>query len=309
MTKRILGGLAAAIVMTGFAAQAQMTPDLAAANRAIGKANDQPATAKIYGPLAEQPPYREARITRDLTYGALPNNQLDVFQPAAPGKPRAVVIYISGGAGFRTSGDKNLPTAAAFYDNMMLWAVKHDLVGVNTDRRPWQKMPWDTGATDIAAMVRWVKANIARYGGDPDRIFLFGHGYGGSEVTTYLAHPQFWDGAEPGVKGAILLSAPFNIQPLMGPPGARAGTPMFDPEHSNLEGLKASKVPLYLGSAEFDEDATKQSADLLRQELCKASCPGYGLFKDHQHISVTYSFNTADTSVSGPILDWIRSRK
>ena len=307
--KRTLALLAATLAFSSSIAVAQMTPDLVAANRAIGKANDQPSTAKIYGPLAEKPPYAEAKITRDLAYGPSPQNMLDVFQPTAAGAPRPVVIYISGGTGMRTSGDKNLATSDAFYDNIMLWAVKQGMVGLNTDRRPWQKMPWDTGATDIAAMVKWARANVARYGGDPNRIFLFGHGYGGTEVTTYLAHPQFWGGAAPGVEGAVLISAPFNLAPLMGPPGARAGTPMFEADHSNLEGLKALKLPLYMGSAEFDEDATKASADLLRQELCKTACPAHGLYEDHQHISVTYSFNTADKSVSGPVADWIRSQR
>jgi hypothetical protein len=70
--------------------------------------------------------------------------------------------------------------------------------------------------------------------------------------------------------------------------------------------MKALALPLYLGSAEFDEDGTKTSADLLRQELCRKTCPAYDLYKDHQHISVVYSFNTPDDSVSGPVLQWIR---
>ena len=301
--------LSAAIIsaLLPIAAYSQVPADLAAANRAIGKANDQPTTAKLYGPLAETPPYRYAKITRDLSYGSDSNNMLDVFQPAKDGKPRAVVIYVSGGTGMRVSGDKDLATAGAFYENIMLWAVKHDMVGVNTDRRPWQKAPWDTGARDVAAMIQWVKANISRYGGDPNRIFFFGHGYGGTQLTTYLAHSEFWAGPTTGLKGAILISAPFNLAPLMGPPGDRAGNPMFDAAHSNLEGLKALDLPLYLGSAEFEEDGTLASADLLREQLCLKKCPGHDVYKDHQHISVTYSFNTKDESVSGPILRWIRS--
>ena len=304
--------LAAALSLAGLAAQAQVPPDVAAGNRAIGKANDQPATFRIYGPLAETPPYREAKITRDLAYGPDPRNLLDVFEPAARGKPRAVVIYFSGGISSRTSGDTKAvadggpATPGPFYDNIMLWAAKHDLVGVNTDRHKWQGAPWDAGTRDVAATVKWAKANIARYGGDPNRIFLFGHGYGGSDVSTYLAHPEFWDGKTPGVKGAILISAPLNIAPLMGPPGARAGNPMFEAEHSNLEGMKASTVPLYMGSAEMGEDGTNASADLLRQELCKKACPAHEVYRDHGHISVTYSFNTSDETVSGAVLKWIR---
>jgi pimeloyl-ACP methyl ester carboxylesterase len=287
-------------------ADAAVPPDIAAANRAIGKANDQPGTAKIYAPLAERPPYAAVKVTRDLSYGPRPQNKLDVFQPAQAGPPRAVVIYASGGTSTRASGGGKEPADGLFYDNVMVWAARHNMVGINTDRTPWRDAPWYAGANDIAAMVRWAKANAARYGGDPTRIFLFGHAYGGTDVTTYLAHPDMWSGAEPGVAGAILISAPFNLAPLMGPPGNRAGNPMFEAAHSNLEGMKALNLALYLGSAEFDEDGTKASADLLRDELCRRNCPTYDLFKDHQHISVVYSFNTPDDSVSGPVLRWIR---
>jgi triacylglycerol lipase len=296
----------AALLVWAPAGFAQVPADLAAANRAIGKANDQPATAKLYGPLAEAPPYGEARIVRDLAYGPDPKNRLDVFRPTRAGPPRAVVIYVSGGTGMRVSGDPGLPTAGSFYDNIMLWAVKHDLVGINTDRRAWQNMPWDTGARDVAAMIQWARSHVGEYGGDPQRIFVFGHGYGGTQVTTYLAHPEFWNGTTTGLKGGILVSAPFNLAPLLGA-GSRTGNPMFDPVHSNLEGLKSVSVPLYLGSAEFDEEETAASAELLRQQLCVKACPGHDVYRDHQHISVTYSFNTADESVSGPVLRWIRS--
>jgi BD-FAE len=288
---------------------AQVPPELAAANRAIGKTNDQPTTTRLYGPLAEKPPYAYAKISRDLSYGPYPENLLDVFQPARSSGPRPVVIYASGGTGMRVSGDRDGPNSGAFYENVMLWAVKHDMVGVNTDRRPWQNAPWDTGAHDVAAMINWVRTNIARYGGDPNQIFFFGHAYGGTQLTTYLAHPEFWVGKTPGLKGGIMISAPFNLAPLMGPPGNRAGSPMFEVAHSNLEGLKALNLPLYLGSAEYDEDGTLASADLLRQQLCLKKCPGHDVYKDHQHISVTYSFNTEDESVSGPVLNWIRSTR
>jgi len=305
-THSLLAAAAPLVAMTWWVASAQVPADLAAANRAIGKANDQPATAKLYGPLAERPPYPEAKIARDLSYGPDAKNRLDVFQPAMAGPARTVLIYVSGGTGMRVSGDPGLPTAGSFYDNIMLWAVKHDLVGVNTDRRPWQSMPWDTGARDVAAMIQWVQTHIGEYGGDPRRIFIFGHGYGGTQVTTYLAHPEFWRAVGPGLKGAILLSAPFNLAPLLGA-GSRSGNPMFDPAHSNLEGLKAVPLPLYLGSAQFDEDETAASAELLRQQLCLKACPGHDVYPNHQHISVTYSFNTADDSVAGAVLRWIRS--
>ena len=53
-------------------------------------------------------------------------------------------------------------------------------------------------------------------------------------------------------------------------------------------------------------EAIKQ-AEAVKKELCDAGrCPLYAAFKDHSHISQGYSVGTADTSVSGPILELLR---
>jgi triacylglycerol lipase len=296
---------AAALVLALAAAPAlaQVPPEIAAKNRAIGQKIDPVGTAEYYGPLAEKPPYAEAKVARDIAYGPDPKNQLDVFQPAKrAARPLPVVIFVSGGESTRI---EHRPNAEGFYDNVMLWAVKHGMVGVNTDRRPWRGNPWDAGPHDIALMIRWVHDNIARYGGDPERIYFLGHAYGATQLASYLAHSGFWVGPRGGLKGAALLSAPFNVASTA-PPGP-ANNPMLDPEHSDLPGLKALDLPLFLGSAEFDNDNTMATAETLRTALCETRCPGHAVFKDHQHISTMFSFNTTDDSVSGPVLAWIRS--
>ena len=290
------------VTIAGTTVSAQVPPAIAAQNRAIGKKIDPVATAAYYGPLAEKPPYAEAKVARDIVYGSDPKNLLDVFQPVQPGRaPAPVIIYVSGGESTRI---EHRPNAEAFYDNVMLWAVKHGMIGVNTDRRTWRDMPWDTGAQDMARMIKWVRENIARYGGDPNRIFFVAHAFGATQLTSYLAHREFWVGSTPGIRGAALLSAPFNDAPVL--VSDQANNPMFDPAHGNLEGMKALDVPLFLGSAEYDSDATEASAEVLRKALCERRCPEHAVFKDHQHISTMFSFNTADESVSGPVLAWIR---
>lgn len=47
------------------------------------------------------------------------------------------------------------------------------------------------GLLDIDAVVNWVHKNIAGFGGDPDRIILFGQSAGGVAVDAYsYAHPH-----------------------------------------------------------------------------------------------------------------------
>jgi len=48
----------------------------------------------------------------------------------------------------------------------------------------------------------------------------------------------------------------------------------------------------------------------LKKALCNAGrCPTTAFFKDHSHASVVFSPNTADDSVTGPILKWMKSVK
>ena len=54
--------------MHGGPADAQVPLNLAQENRAIGKRIDTVATASLYGPLAEQPPYIEARATPSIVF-------------------------------------------------------------------------------------------------------------------------------------------------------------------------------------------------------------------------------------------------
>lgn len=47
------------------------------------------------------------------------------------------------------------------------------------------------GLLDIDAAIKWVHANIGAFGGDPDRISLFGQSAGGLAVDAYTyAHPN-----------------------------------------------------------------------------------------------------------------------
>jgi hypothetical protein len=79
---------------------------------------------------------------------------------------------------------------------------------------------------------------------------------------------------------------------------------------SNLPGLINSKLPFMVSVAELDPPNIIGFAETLRDELCKANrCPNYVTFKDHSHISEVMSPDTADTSVTGPILKWMKSVK
>jgi para-nitrobenzyl esterase len=48
----------------------------------------------------------------------------------------------------------------------------------------------NVGMLDIVEALRWVRDNIARFGGDPDQVTIFGESGGGRKVGTLLAMPE-----------------------------------------------------------------------------------------------------------------------
>ena len=312
-------------------AQAQVPPKIAKQLVALGRGVCTQETAQLYRPLHPRPPYSAISIARDVSFGPDPKNVIDVFAPEKGGGSRPVLIYVPGGPGNKRLA---VPNNDVFYDNIPLWAVENGMVGVLMQRRPGEI--WDDPAKDIGKVVQWVEQNIARYKGDPGRVFMWAQSAGNVPVGTYVGHPEFYGSAGVGLKGVVFMSGPgFNILPVTPPPTSPTppcqpfpgtapavaqaparGVPAAQPDaatelaRSNLPGLINSKLPFLISVAELDPPSIVAFGETLRDQLCKAGrCPTYLVFKDHSHISEVMSPNTADDSVTGPILNWMRSAR
>ena len=298
--------IAAAALLVAAPAVAQVPPDIAAGIRKIGPVVDSPGTAKLYMPLFKElkEPYAGVMVKRDIAYGPDPLNRLDVFTPQAPqsGAGKMVVIYAHGG---RFQGGDKHQAGTIFYDNLMLFLNQHGMIGVNIDYRIAPKNHWPDAQLDMASVVRWVKANIANYGGDPDRIVLWGQSAGAGLVAGYLSHPEFHVAGGLGVKAAIMLSGSYDLgegSPYFG------NNPQELRERSSVQGMTKVNIPLFISHTEVDLPNAISQAEKLKSVLCDAGrCPAYAVFKDHSHMSQVFSVGTPDVSVSGPILQFLTS--
>jgi acetyl esterase/lipase len=185
-----------------------MSPEIAEQIAAIGRVIDPVKTGAVYAPLHDREPYAGVKVTRDIQYGPADRNLLDIFLADGANGKQPVLIFVHGG-GF-VAGNKSTP-GSPFYDNVPLWAARNGLVGVNITYRLAPQAPWPAGAEDVGLAVLWVADNIARYGGDPSRIFLFGHSAGATHAGTYAAMPQFHGGRGIGIAGLILTSGIYDF--------------------------------------------------------------------------------------------------
>ncbi len=338
---RTLTFIAIALGTAGMLA-AEVPPDVAKELVTIGRGVCVPETSFVYAPLEPKPPYANVRFTRDISFGPDAKDVLDLAEPVKGGGSRTVLMYVSGGAGNKQQGG---PNGEFYYDNIMAWAVKNGMVGVNVQRHPGKE--WDDPAKAIGMAVEWVNKNISMHKGNPARVFIWTQSAGNIPVSTYVAHSDLWGPTGVGVKGVVFNSPPaFDILPAK-PPATQGGnafgncgkpTGYTAPEapagagrgrgrgpggfgrgqvdeatqlqRSNLPGLTSSKVSFMIAVAELDPENIIAFAGTLKEELCKAGrCPAYVSFKDHSHVSEVYSPNTKDDSVTGPILKWIKSVK
>jgi triacylglycerol lipase len=219
-----------------------------------------------------------------------------------------VLVMVHGG-GF-VAGDKSIDETgkpSAFYDNIMLWAAAHGMVGVNINYRLAPQAQYPAVQQDIGAAISWVQANIPRYGGNKDDIALMGHSAGAAHVGSYIADPRFGPGGSAGVSKVVLSSGSYEFAPQGSTPHAYFGS--GGSERSSIPGLVSTKIPYLLIVGEYDPPNFHTQAGKLMNAVCATgNCPSLVLAKGHGHMSGVYSINTADQSLSGPILAFLQGQ-
>jgi para-nitrobenzyl esterase len=121
---------------------------------------------------------------------------LNVFTPGLRDKKkRPVLLYIHGGA--YNNGTVN----SDLYDGKRL-CHRGDVVVVTVNHRlnafgymylgdlaPEYKDSGNAGQLDLVLALKWVKENIAEFGGDPTRVLIFGQSGGGAKCAALMATP------------------------------------------------------------------------------------------------------------------------
>jgi acetyl esterase/lipase len=144
------------------------------------------------------------------TYGALPAQRVEIVTPDLPApQPLPVVIFFHGGAWNSGSpGD---------YHFVGRTFARAGYAVVLAGYRLTPDGAYPHMLEDGAKAAAWTRANIARFGGDPERVFLMGHS-AGAHTAAMLSLERQWLGREglPDgfVKGMVGLSGPYDFLPF-----------------------------------------------------------------------------------------------
>jgi para-nitrobenzyl esterase len=213
---------------------------------------------------------------------------LNIWTPGIDNAKRAVMVSFHGGGWATGSGNGPMYDGAnlAKFGDVVVVTVNHRLAafgythlgdlggtGDYADSRA-------AGVADMVASLRWVRDNIAGFGGDPGRVMIFGQSGGGSKISTLLATPSakglFHRAAiqsgstiqqrtpEQGAEAAKLLDAALGGRGLAGLRQAHWTELLQAQTDASAKGANFAPV---IGGATlphhpFDPGAPKESADV-----------------------------------------------
>ncbi|XP_049947772.1 acetylcholinesterase-like [Schistocerca serialis cubense] len=168
---------------------------------------------------------------------------LNVYGPEAALQKqelKAVMVWIHGGCFTGTSGDSAIPN----------YYVDQDIVFVSINYRLGllgflstgdEVVPGNMGLKDQTEALRWVQRNIAVFGGDPEKVTIFGQSAGGASIHYHVVSPLSTAGGS--------LSTEAQIENLNENFGEIVGCDLRLPtKEERLEGAEAVKEFYYNGS-------------------------------------------------------------
>lgn len=120
---------------------------------------------------------------------------LNVWAPEdTAGAPRPVMVWIHGGGFIQGSGRINAETLVK--NGVVLVSLNYRLGRLGffahpalDKTRPANEPPANFWLQDQVAALQWIQRNIAQFGGDPQRVTIFGVSAGGTSVNMLMASP------------------------------------------------------------------------------------------------------------------------
>jgi carboxylesterase type B len=120
---------------------------------------------------------------------------LDVRTPVmSPNARKPVMVWIHGGANWAGSGsgylnsnivERGVVLVTVQYRLGVCGFLSHPALTAESK----QKSSGNYALLDQIAALQWVKANIAKFGGDPNNVTIFGHSAGGQDVGLLMLSP------------------------------------------------------------------------------------------------------------------------
>jgi para-nitrobenzyl esterase len=235
--------------------------------------------ATSFGPIAPQPTGQDWVLGEDCLH-------LNVWTPAIEdGGRRPVLVWFHPGA-FSSDTSNRIETDGARLarrGGAVVVTVNHRLnafghLYLAPFGGPELADSGNVGMLDLVLALRWVRDNIAGFGGNPANVTIFGQSGGGAKAATLMAMPEaaglfhkVWTMSGQQVTASRTTTATTHARQLLDAIGVAPDRTDILRTMPMERIVKASRAPVYLGPVKdgrslprdpFDPDAPPQSARL-----------------------------------------------
>lgn len=247
----------------------------------------------------------EVEVVKDVAYNDAADadsqrHKLDLYLPkGAKGFP--VFFFIHGGAW--RSGNKDLyaPIGKVF--------AEHGVGFVATNYRLSPKVKHPVHAEDAARALAWVLGHVAKYGGDPRRVYLGGHSAGGHLAALLVTDESYLKAhkrSPSDIRGVVPMSGVYDVSSegladRFGKEGKKA---------SPMTHIKAKLPPFLVVYADNDYAGLGKQAEAFGEGLRKAKVEvEVKMLKDRDHISIIRNASKPDDELTSAILAFIKKHQ
>lgn len=224
----------------------------------------------------------------DIAFDPASGQKLNIWGAKDAETKKPVLVFFYGG-GWANGERAQYGFAARAYANRGFIAVLPD----------YRKVPhvlFPVFNQDAAAAVRWVHDNIARYGGDPERIVLAGHS-AGAYIAMMLTLDQSYlkaAGVNPGIVRATAgLSGPYDFYPYDSRRSINAMNAWPRPiETQPIAFARKDAPPIMIVTGTADDTVKPRNAILLSRRLHELGAPvEFRAYNDLGHEDVVMSLS------------------
>ena len=250
------------------------------------------------------------RAERDLAYGDEQRQRLDIYLPPS--------VPLAAAPDDRQTGSVATPVVVFFYGGGWRSGRRQDYrfigealtsrgyVVVIPDYRVYPDVRFPTFVEDGARAMSWVRSNISRYGGDPDRTFVMGHSAGAHLAALLVTDRSYLEAVgldRRSVRGFIGLAGPYAFDPLL----YASTRPMFghldDPAPAQpVSFVDGGEPPMLLMHGADDDVVYPINSEVLADRVASAGGSAEEIeYPDMGHIRIVLALTPLFRQPGGPL--------
>ncbi|XP_023726680.1 esterase E4 isoform X2 [Cryptotermes secundus] len=141
-------------------------------------------------------------------------NDVNIPKSDAEAAPLDVMVWIHGGGWFTGSGNTDLYGPQYLLDrDIILVTINYRLGSIGFLSTEDAECPGNNGMKDQVAALRWVRDNIASFGGNPNSVTIFGESAGGGSTHFHMLSPASKGLFQRAISQSGVASSPWVLTP------------------------------------------------------------------------------------------------